>query len=261
MTLKFCANLSFMFQEVPSLLERYCVAKECGFKAVECAFPYSFPLEEVVKAKTKANVQQILVNVSVDVNKGEFGYAAIPHQKDKFIDSLNLAIKYAKGLGCKLIHVMSGIVSNPKVENDKVYENNLREAVKLFEKEDIIGLIEPINGYALKNYYMNSFEKGLNIVQKINSPNLKLMLDFFHLQFLKGNLTNNIKDLLPYVGHIQIAQVPNRNEPDTPGEIDFKYVFSVLEEQKYSGWIGLEYKPLTDTKSGLKWIKALGYNI
>uniref|UniRef100_A0A1B6E6M1 Putative hydroxypyruvate isomerase n=1 Tax=Clastoptera arizonana TaxID=38151 RepID=A0A1B6E6M1_9HEMI len=261
MKLKFCANLSFMFQEEASLLKRYYLAQECGFKAVECASPYNFSVEEIVNTKNNAKVEQILVNIKTDMEKGEFGYAAIPGQEGKFTDSLNLAIKYAKSLNCKIIHIMSGIVPNPSEENDKLYENNIRDAVTLLEKEGIIGVIEPINGYALKNYYMNSYEKGLQIIKKINSPNLKLMMDLFHLQFLNGNLTNNITNLLPYVGHIQIAQVPNRNEPDTPGEIDYKYVFSVLEEQKYSGWIGLEYKPLRDSKSGLKWLQTMGYSL
>lgn len=262
MSLKFCANLSFMFQETASLLERYMLAKKAGFRAVECAFPYTHTLQEIVDAKSKAGVDQVLINVYVgDVSKGEFGFAAIPGKEEAFRDSISLSVNYAKALKCKIIHIMAGVVISPSEENDEVFEKNLRLAASVFEKEKIIGVIEPINGYSIPNYYMNDFKKALTVIKKIGSPNLKLQLDLFHLQFLRGNITNNIKDMLPYVGHIQIAQVPNRNEPDIPGEINYRYVLSVLEEQKYEGWIGLEYKPASDTETGLKWLKQFGYSL
>lgn len=262
MSLKFCANLSFMFQETTSLLERYILARNAGFRAVECAFPYTHTLQEIVEAKNKADVDQVLINIYVgDVSKGELGFAAIPGKEEVFRDSINISVTYAKALKCKIIHIMAGLVFNPSKENDEVFEKNLRLAASVFEKEKIMGVIEPINGYSVPNYYMNDFNKALTVLKKINSPNLKLQLDLFHLQFLRGNITNNIKDMLPYVGHIQLAQVPNRNEPDTPGEIDYRYVLSVLAEQQYEGWIGLEYKPVSDTETGLKWIKNFGYSL
>lgn len=262
MSLKFCANLSFMFQETASLIERYILARKAGFRAVECAFPYTHTLQEIVDAKTKAGVDQVLINIYVgDISKGEFGFAAIPGKEEAFLDSISLSVNYAKALQCKIIHIMAGLVSSPSKDNDEVFEKNLRLAASVFEKEKIIGVIEPINGYSVPNYYMNDFNKALNVIKKINSPNLKLQLDLFHLQFLRGNLTNNVKDMLPYVGHIQIAQVPNRNEPDSPGEINYRFILSVLEEQHYEGWIGLEYKPASNTETGLKWIENFGYSL
>lgn len=260
MSLKFCANLSFMFQESTSLLERYNLAKKAGFRAVECAFPYEYSLEDVKKAKENAGVDQILINVFVgDVTKGELGFAAIPGKEDEFKKSLELAVQYAKALNCSRIHIMSGRVEDVTKEHNDVYESNMRLAATLLEKEDITGLIEPINPYSVPGYFMNNFEKGLELVKRINSPRLKLMMDLFHLQHLNGNLTNNITSLLPYVGHIQVAQVPHRHEPDTPGEVSYPYVFSLLEKLKYNGWIGLEYKPAEKTADGLKWIHNYGY--
>ncbi|XP_069694497.1 putative hydroxypyruvate isomerase [Periplaneta americana] len=262
MPLKFCANLSFMFQETASLLERYQLAKNVGFRAVECAFPYVHPVEEVVAAQKKADVEQILINVFVgDVTKGELGFAAIPGAEDKFKDSINLAVKYAKALNCSRIHVMSGAVQKETEENAITYEKNLRHAVSVFEKENIVGLIEPINPYSVPKYYMNSYHKGLDLVKKVNSPNLKIMMDIFHLQHLHGNLALNIKEFLPYVGHIQVAQVPDRHEPNSSGEINYKYIFTLLEELGYDGWIGLEYKPAGLTKDGLTWVKELGQSL
>lgn len=262
MPLKFCANLSFMFQETTSLLERYQLAKDVGFRAVECAFPYVHTVEEVVAAQKKANVEQILINAFVgDVTKGELGFASIPGAEEKFNDSLNLAVKYAKALKCSRVHVMSGAVEKVNEENVKTYEKNIKHAASLFEKENIIGLIEPINPFSVPKYYMNDFQKGLKVVKKVNSPNLKLMLDMFHLQHLHGNLTLNIKELLPYVGHIQVAQVPDRHEPNTSGEIDYRYIFSLLEQLEYDGWIGLEYRPAGGTKEGLKWVEEFNMKL
>ncbi|KAF7406461.1 hypothetical protein HZH68_005830 [Vespula germanica] len=262
MGLKFVSNLSFMFLEGPSLIERYQLAKDAGFKAVESGFPLGFSPEEVANAKNKANIEQILINVFTgDTSKGELGFAAIPGQEESFKKSIETTIQYAKALNCKLIHVMSGKVNNPTVDNDKVYEKNLLYAVEKFKEEGLIGVIEPINSITVPNYYMNNFSKGLNIVKKINSPHLRLQLDIFHMQHCCGNLTRNIEELLPFIGHIQIAQVPHRHEPDTTGEIDYKYILSLLENKGYQGYIGLEYVPKANTVDGLKWITKFGYSL
>ncbi|XP_057323208.1 putative hydroxypyruvate isomerase [Microplitis mediator] len=262
MALKFAANLSFMFTECPNLLSRYQLAKEAGFHAVESGFPFGYTVQQVQNAKRNADIEQVLINVFTgDVTKGEMGFAAIPGDEAKFKNSIELTIDYAKALNCKKIHVMAGIVENPTAENDTVYESNLRFAVEKFKEEGIIGIIEPINKYARSNYYLNCFDKGIEIVKKINSPHLKLMCDIFHLQHIQGNITNFMKDNLQYIGHIQIAQVPNRNEPDTMGELDYKYIFSLIKEIGYNGHIGLEYKPKTTTMEGLKWVKNFGENL
>ncbi|XP_076753659.1 hydroxypyruvate isomerase-like protein Gip [Xylocopa sonorina] len=262
MSLKFATNLSFMFTETPSIIERYKLAKEAGFKAVESGFPFGFSLKEVSEAKQNAGVEQILINVFTgDVSKGELGFAAIPGEEENFKKSINLTIEYAKALNCKKIHVMSGKVNEITPSNDDVYVKNLRYAVEKFQKEGIIGVIEPINNITVPNYYMNSFQKGLDVVKKINSPNLKLQLDIFHLQHICGNITENIKKLLPYTGHVQIAQVPDRHEPDTPGEIDYKYILSILEKEGYKGYIGLEYRPKSSSVGGLNWVQNYGYKL
>lgn len=263
-SLKFCANLNFMFTETPNLLERYSLAKKAGFQAVEVGFPYIHSSEELVKAKEDAGLKQVLINVFVgDPSKGELGFAAIPGQEAAFQSSVLRAVDYAKALDCKLIHVMSGAVQNPSTSNHEVYEKNLRWAAQVFEKDKIIGLIEPINQRSVPNYYMSSYVAAVDLIKKINSPNLKIMLDVFHLQQLHGNLTSNIESLASagLIGHVQIAQVPLRGEPNTSGEINFTYLFSVLEKINYNGWVGLEYKPAVTTSEGLKWINEMGLKL
>ncbi|CAD1474279.1 unnamed protein product, partial [Heterotrigona itama] len=256
MSLKFAPNLSFMFMETPSIIERYKLAKEAGFKAVESGFPFGISIKDISEAKKNACVEQILINVFTgDVSKGELGFAAIPGEEENFKKSIDLTIEYAKALNCKRIHIMSGKVNQITTANDDVYLKNLLYAVEKFQKEEIIALIEPINNITVPNYYMNSFQKGLDVVKKINKTNLKLQLDIFHLQHICGNITKNIKELLPYIGHVQIAQVPDRHEPDTSGEIDYKYVLSALEKEGYDGYVGLEYRPKSSSVDGLCWIQ------
>ncbi|XP_014232286.1 putative hydroxypyruvate isomerase isoform X2 [Trichogramma pretiosum] len=260
MSHEFACNLSFLFQEEENFLGRYALAKEAGFVAVESGFPLGFSVEQVVRAKEEAGVDQVLINVFTgDTSKGELGFAAIPGKEEDFKKSIETTINYAKALKCKKIHVMAGKVDNPTQENHTAYENNLRYAVEKFASEDIIGLIEPINPITVPGYYLNSYERAIEVITKINSPNLRLLLDVFHLQQIQGRITNSIEKLRPYIGHVQVAQVPHRGEPDTKGEIDYAYVFRLLEEHDYKDYIGLEYKPKTTTETGLKWIQRLGF--
>lgn len=86
-------------------------------------------------------------------------------------------------------------------------------------------------------------------------------MDIFHLQQIRGNITHGIQDLAEYIGHVQIAQVPDRNEPDTAGEINYEYVLGLFSTHGYNDWIGLEYKPIADPVQGLRWIEDFGYTL
>uniref|UniRef100_T1J8Z1 Putative hydroxypyruvate isomerase n=1 Tax=Strigamia maritima TaxID=126957 RepID=T1J8Z1_STRMM len=258
MAFRIAANLSFMFKEHSNLLDRYTAAKNAGFNGVEVGFPYDVSIEELATHKINAGLEQVLLNSwPGDLSKGELGLAAIPGRQEEFIKTLDTSIQYAKALNCSRIHIVAGkkVGELNEDEMDSVYEENLIVAVEKLKKEKIVALIEPINNYSVPNYYMNNYNKALKIIHKINSPYLKIQLDFYHLQILCGNLTNNVKDLLPFVGHIQIAQVPDRNEPNTPGEINYNYVFNLLAKLGYSEWIGCEYTPKSDVVKGLNWVK------
>ncbi|XP_026332237.1 putative hydroxypyruvate isomerase [Hyposmocoma kahamanoa] len=260
--MKFCANLSFMFPEGVTVLERYALAKEAGFKAVESGFPFGHTLEQVRQAKESCGIEQVLINLKTgDVAKGELGTTAIPGKEQDFVSNLNVTIDYAKALNAKKIHIMAGKIDDISTANWKTYENNLKYAANKLKEENIIGVIEPINQHSVPKYFLSDYGKAVDIIKHINSPNLKLLLDIFHLQHICGNLTHNIKDLMPYVGHVQIAQVPGRNEPNISGEINYEYILPQLEAHGYSDWIGLEYKPIAGTQDGLGWIRQYGYSV
>lgn len=263
MPLRFAANISTLFKEYECLVDRYEAAKDFGFNAVETQFPYTVPLKSLQDAQQYTKLEQVLINsFPGDMSKGEFGFAVEQSTRNDFIKSLNYTLEYATGLNCKKVHVLSGKTSGDisDSEAENVFIENLQIAVDLFKKSDIMTLIEPISKATRPNYFLSDFDQAIKYIKKIDSNYLKLQLDIFHLQMICGNVTR-IEELLPYTGHIQISQAPNRNEPNVPGEINYKMVFSLLEKLKYDGWIGLEYNPLSNTVSSLQWIKEYGYNL
>ncbi|XP_013407464.1 putative hydroxypyruvate isomerase [Lingula anatina] len=264
MPLKFAANISMLFQEIEGLENRYKAAKEAGFKAVECTFPYEVAADKLAEAKEAAGIEHVLINAwPGDLKGGDIGIAAISSRRSEFKEKLETSIQYAKALGCKRMHVMAGRQTQfIDTAMKDVYLENIGYAAERLQKEGILCLIEAVNSkISLPGYFMDNYEKAVECIKNVNHPNLKLQLDIFHLQIMHGNLTGMIKEYMPCVGHMQIAQVPDRHEPNTDGEINYKYVFKLLEEVGYDGWIGLEYKPKGNTVEGLKWIQEMGYQL
>ncbi|KAI5628355.1 putative hydroxypyruvate isomerase [Silurus asotus] len=282
-SLRFCANISWLFTELPELSERLRAAACAGFQAVEAAWLYSSDPRELQKVRQETGLQVALINTPPgDVKNGELGLGAVPGREQDFRQGLAQAVQYAKALDCNRIHVMAGRVptgaklSEVGVEMEATFVQNLKYAADILSKEGIMGLIEPINTRITDpQYFLDSPHQAAAILQKVDHPNIKLQMDIFHWQIMDGNLTQNIRRYFPLIGkkyicslsrfelsrldgffcHIQIAQVPNRHEPDSPGEINFPYIFRLLEELGYQGYVGCEYKPLGSTEEGLDWVK------
>ncbi|XP_061307493.1 putative hydroxypyruvate isomerase isoform X2 [Pezoporus flaviventris] len=161
------------------------------------------------------------------------------------------------------IHLMAGRVPQGAdraavaVEMETTFVENLRYAADLLAQEDMTGLVEPINNRITDpRYYLNTPHQAAAILEKVGRPNLKLQLDLFHCQIMDGNLSRNLETFFPLIGHIQIAQVPGRHEPDSPGELNFPYIFQLLESLGYTGYVGCEYAPKGDTLEGLGWLRS-----
>ncbi|XP_042145393.1 LOW QUALITY PROTEIN: phospholipase A1 member A [Ixodes scapularis] len=260
MPVKLAANLSTMFKD-GSLADRYSTALQMGFKAVECQFPYDTPLEEIRSRKKSSGLEQVLINsYPGDLSKGELGFAAKPGCEGEFLRSLETTLNYAKALNCNKVHVMAGVTGGHCDKSmEETYVKNLRKAADMFEKEDIVGVIEPLCKQVKPGYFLDNYEKGAKYVAEINHKNMRLLLDVFHMQMLSGNLTNTIREIFPLVGHVQVSQAPNRQEPSAPGEINYRYIFELIEELGYRDWIGLEYFPSGSTADSITWIKDYGY--
>nr|XP_014351125.1 PREDICTED: putative hydroxypyruvate isomerase [Latimeria chalumnae] len=197
------------------------------------------------------------------MSKGEMGLGAVPGREVEFRDGLDLAVKYAKTLNCERIHIMAGRVplgadrATVAGEMEDTFIENLKYASDVLSQAEITGLVEPINTRITDpRYFLNTPQQAVAVLQKVGRPNLKLQMDVFHWQIMDGNLTQNLQTYFPLIGHVQIAQVPNRNEPDSPGEVNFSYLFSLLEELGYEGYVGCEYKPRGGTVEGLGWLRS-----
>ncbi|XP_041277240.1 putative hydroxypyruvate isomerase [Onychostruthus taczanowskii] len=264
MALRFSANLSWLFPELPALPARLEAAAAAGFGAVEAAWPAGCPAQELRAAAERARVRIALLNTPPgDQEAGELGLAAVPGRQAAFRQGLEAAVHYARAVGCPRIHVMAGRVplgtdrAAVAGEMETTFIENLRYTADLLSQEDMIGLLEPINNRITDpRYYLNTPHQAAAILEKVGRPNLKLQLDLFHCQIMDGNLSRNLETYFPLIGHIQIAQVPGRHEPDSPGELNFPYIFELLESLGYAGYVGCEYAPKGDTLEGLGWLRS-----
>src|SRR5690606_19013042 len=130
---------------------------------------------------------------------------------------------------------------------------NLRRAAKRLAVHGLTGLIEPINTRDIPGFLLNTQADAQAVLAEVGEPNLKVQMDLYHCQIVEGDLAMKIRQYLPGVGHFQIAGVPLRHEPDL-GEVNFDYLFGLIDELGFDGWIGCEYRPRAGTSEGLGWL-------
>ncbi len=251
---RFAANLSMMFTEVP-FLERFVLAAEAGFSAVEYLFPYAFSPEEVAAPLKKFSLKQALFNLPAgDWEKGERGLAALPGREDEFAGSLETALGFAKATGCTIVHAMAGMIPSgmDRAEMERVYKANIAKAADFFAPHGISVGLEAINQRSMPGYFLRTQGQAAAYIAELDKPNLKLQYDFFHVQMEEGCVCQRFKEYLPIIGHCQLASAPERHEPDQ-GELNYDYVFSVVDAMGYQGYIGCEYNPAGKTVDGLGW--------
>jgi hydroxypyruvate isomerase len=242
-------------------LDRFQAAADDGFTAVECTFPYAWEASAVQARLQAAGLQHVLLNAPPgDAKADERGLACLPHRREAFRASIEQALDYAMALACPRIHVMAGICP-PGAERARLRETylaNLSWAAGIARDAGRDIMIEPINPRDMPGYFLNRQEDAHEIVAEAGATNLKVQMDLYHCQIVEGDLETRLRRYLPTgnVGHIQIAGVPARQEPDR-GELNYAYLFSVIEALGYEGWIGCEYRPAGGTREGLEWLRAL----
>ena len=255
---KFAANLSMMFNEVP-FPERFAAAANAGFKGVEFLFPYDYTPAEVAGWLKENKLENALFNLPPgDFAGGERGIASLPGREQEFRDGVAKAIDYALALGTPKVHCMAGLfpAGADRGKHRAVYVENVRYAAQELAKHGRMLVIEPINPRDIPGYFINTQAEGHAICKEIGLPNLKVQMDFYHCQIVEGDLTMTFKNNFAGIGHVQIASVPTRNEPDQ-GEINYRHIFKLLDEMGYDGWVGCEYRPRGRTEDGLGWLEAL----
>jgi hydroxypyruvate isomerase len=253
---RLAANLSMMFNEVP-FLDRFDAAARAGFHAVEYLFPYEHPAAELRRRLDGAGLKQVLFNMPPgDWAGGERGLASLPGRQAEFRDSVGKALDYAAALDCKLMHCMAGTppAGTPFATAAAVYAANLAAAGERAKAAGVRIVIEPINHRDMPGFHLNTMAQGAAVVEAIGRDRLGLQFDIYHCQVTEGDITKRMEALMPVIAHMQIADVPARNEPGT-GEIGWDFVFRRIDELGYQGWIGCEYRPAGDTVAGLEWRK------
>jgi len=251
---RFAANLGNLFTERP-LLERFGAAAAAGFAAVELQFPYDLAPATVKAELARHALMQLGVNTPPCP---EFGLAALHGRERDFDAALGRALDYVVAIGGTAIHCMAGVVPvNERPAAEKVFIANLSRAAAAAATSGITLLIEPINPRDRPGYFLSHVEHAADLVGKIGAPNVRVQFDFYHIQIVGGDLIKRFEKFLPVIGHVQIAAVPSRAEPDE-GEIDYPAVFAAIDKLGYTGWIGCEYKPRTRTEEGLSWAKPYG---
>lgn len=256
---KFAANLTMMFNEVP-FPERFGAASEAGFQAVEFLFPYEYPAGRVARWLKENGLESVLINLPPgDWAAGERGFASVPGREGEFRTSVSQALEYAEALGTPRLHVMAGLLpaGANRRRHREVYVKNLRFAAEKLARHQRTLLIEPINARDMPGYFLNTQDDAHAIREEVGQPNVKVQMDIYHVQIAEGDVSTRLRKHFAQVGHIQIAGVPERHEPDD-GEVNYPYLFRLLDELGYQGWVGCEYRPRAGTVNGLGWLRALG---
>lgn len=266
---RFAANLSMLYPEL-DFLDRFEAAARDGFRAVEFLFPYACEKSELVARLSANGLQQVLFNGPPgDWEAGERGLASLPGREAEFRSGVLRAIDYAVALDCPRIHVMAGLVpaGTERETLRPTYVANLHWAAVEAAKAGRDLLIEPINTRDIPGYFLNRQAEAHAIVAEVGALNLQVQMDLYHCQIVEGDVAMKIRQYLPTgrVGHLQIAGVPDRNEPDI-GELDYGYLFEVIDEVSaqcgWKGWIGCEYRPrrgavANGSSDGLGWLRSL----
>jgi hydroxypyruvate isomerase len=256
---RFCANLGFLFGEVP-FLDRFEAAARAGFTGVEYASPYDYPAPDLRTRLKAAGLTQVLINSPAGNRAaGERGMACLPERVAAFRDSVDRALDYATALDCKLVHVMAGVPPQDVASDTAaaLYAANLAWAAEKALAEGVRLVIEPLNPRDAPGYLLRTQEQGAAIVAAIGRDRLGLQFDIYHCQTAQGDVTRRLEALMPVIDHMQLADVPGRHEPGT-GEIGWDFVFRRIDELGYAGWIGCEYNPVGDTVAGLAWRQRYG---
>ncbi len=258
---RFAANLTMMYQE-HAFLDRFAAALHDGFTAVEFMFPYEHPAATIAAQLDAHGLKLVLFNSPAgDWKAGERGIAALPGREKEFRDGFLLALEYAQELHCPRVHAMPGVVpaGADRAHLLGVYTANLAWAAEQAQIAGVELLIEPIAQRNMPGFFLNRQEEAHALAAQIGAPNLKILMDLFHCQVEEGDLAIRIRKYLAdpkqsRVGHLQIAGVPERHEPNT-GEVNYSYLFDQIDGLGYEGWIGCEYLPAGATSAGLGWFQ------
>ena len=253
---RFAANLTMMFNEW-SFLDRFQAAAEAGFKAVEFLFPYEHPPEAIARGLQSNHLEPALFNLPPgDWAAGERGMAALPERRADTRAALERALPYIEATGIKRVHLMAGIADPQSPAHLNAYLDTVKETAERLATRGVTLVLEPINPRDMPGYFLASLDRGAALIEQLGIANLRLQFDIYHCQIIHGDVTMRLRRMMPVLGHVQIASVPSRNEPDGE-ELNYPFLFRQLDALGYDGYVGCEYRPRAGTVDGLGWFRAI----
>ena len=252
---RYAANLTMLFNEVP-FLERFERAAAAGFRAVEFLFIHTVDPGAVERELKRHGLELVLFDPEGgDFAAGDRGYLCDPARRDHLLTTIEDAVKTARRVGCQRLNVLAG--NRPTEVPDRVLRRtaveNLKRAAPLAREAGITLLIEMLNTWESPRYFLDRLELGLDIVREVGEENVRFQYDCYHVQRMEGQLIDGLVRNLAWIGHVQIADVPGRNEPGT-GEVHYGNVLAALDKAGYEGYVGLEYRPSIKTEDSLAWL-------
>lgn len=251
---RFSANLGFLWTDRP-LPDAIHAAAKAGFDAVECHFPYVFPAQDLREALTETGLPMICINTRRgNIADGDIGLTAVAGRETEARAAIDEAIVYAAEIGCTAIHAMAGR-SSGNARAQASFHDNLAYAAERAAPYGITILIEPLNRHDVPSYHLRTVEEAQEVIRHVGARNLKLMFDCYHVQRLQGDVMARLRASLPYLGHIQIANSPDRGAPDA-GELNYPWILEQVESLGWQGYVGAEYNTGPDTDASLAWLAA-----
>lgn len=249
----YSANLGFLWREL-QLPDAIRAAASAGFSAVECHWPYHEDIGAVRAALSETGLPMIALNTPPgDLAAGDFGLCALPGRESEALKAIEDAIGLADALGAQFVHVMAGKAQGSEAR--KVFLANLRHALEIAAPMRIDILIEPINAFDAPGYHFHLASEAAEILAQIDHPALRIMLDCYHVARMGEYPLAEFRRYRSRIGHVQIAGVPSRNEPDG-GIIDFAGLIAAMRQDGWSGPIGAEYRPSGATGDSLGWLRS-----
>ncbi len=247
---RFCANLTFLFTELP-FIERFAAAKKAGFDHVEILFPYDYPAQEIRAALVRYNLNLAMINTPPpNWAGGDRGYAAALNGERRFQYDFKRTLRYAALLKPDHIHIMAGRAKGAAALN--AYVKNLKWAAGIAPQQSL--LIEPINPTDTPGYFLHDFDQADEVLKSVGARNLALLFNAYHAHMITGEVAKTWFDHGALARHVQVAGIPDRSEPMKCG-IDFPEFFKALDWGGYAGVVSGEYIPKGMTVDGLEWIE------
>lgn len=249
-------NISILLKEY-EFLDRFQAAADLGFGAVEFWWPRGIDLDALLKAREQAGIKVALFNADGgDLAAGERGFLGNPDKADYVRENFALALELAEALGCPTIHVLGGdiVLGMTQIEQLSLAAQLQAELCAKAAEHDITITLEPQNQWDAPHYLFTHTAEGVAQIEAVGAPNLKLQYDVYHMQIMEGNIVNTLRRTIDHIAHIQIADVPGRNQPGT-GELNYPFIFQELDALGYEEYVGLEYNPRNDdSMAALAWL-------